>query len=485
MKIWRLLFDPRGTISRVQFALTALILVALKIAGDFAIAQLLFHRTWNLHEYFFSHLTFLFDNSPGIWKLDAALLLWAAPFAWMGLSLLAKRLRSAKAPIPLVILFFVPVAKFFLFALLCVLPDALYNGRSQPLTRLHRWVPESALASATLAVVCSILVGVGFALLATQQMRDYSTWLFLGLPFLMGFLAAWIHGLARPRKLWQSLGVAYLALAITGAILLSIAVEGIVCLVMAAPIALCEATVGGWIAHSIRRTSWPNASGTSTVAAACLALPLLIALESLTTIWPTEFAVTSELSINAPPEIVWRHVISFHELPPPKEWIFRLGVSYPQRAEIDGKGAGALRHCIFSTGEFLEPITNWDEPNSLCFDVVAQPDPLSELSPYRNLRPPHLQGYFKSHRGAFHLYPTNRGTLLLGTTWYSNRMEPQFYWKLWSDALIHRIHIRVLEQIKREAEAKMGVLTPSHNQEIVHSSPNEISHLQKHRPDGQ
>src|SRR5207244_10954230 len=91
----------------------------------------------------------------------------------------------------------------------------------------------------------------------------------------------------------------------------------------------------------------------------------------------------------------------------------------------------------------------------LAFDVVAQPDPLSEFSPYRNLRPPHLDGYFDSHRGEFRLYRTSRGTLLSGTTWYSNRMEPQVYWKLWSDVLIHRIHMRVLEQIKREAEAEI------------------------------
>ena len=375
----------------------------------------------------------------------------------MGLSLLANRLRSARAPIPLVILFFVPIAKFLLFAVLCVLPERPPGGSQQgPPPRLRKWAPESPLASATLAVFCATVVGVGFAVLATQRLRDYSAWLFLGLPFLMGFLAAWIHGLARPRKLRESLTAAYLTLAITGAILLSIAVEGIVCLQMAAPIALCEATGGAWIAHSIHRSSWPNGDAISPPAVACLTLPLLILVESLTSVSQNEFEVTSELSINAPPEVVWRHVISFHELPPPREWMFGLGVAYPQRAEIDGKGVGALRHCIFSTGEFTEPITVWDEPSRLGFNVTAQPDPLSELSPYRNLRPAHLDGYFDSHRGEFRLIRMNNCTMLIGTTWYSNRMEPQTYWKIWSDALIHRIHVCVLEQIKREAEAEVA-----------------------------
>jgi uncharacterized membrane protein YhaH (DUF805 family) len=453
MKIWRLLFDPRGVISRVQFAVTAAALVAIKIAGDFAIAHLVFHRTWPLREYLFSHLAFLFDNTPGIWKFDAALLLWAAPFAWIGLSLLTKRLRSARMPIALLILFFVPIAKFFLFAVLCVLSDRSDNsGRQQSPPRKQSWAPESQLAGATLAVACSTVVGAALTILATKEMRVYSTWLFLGLPFLMGFLAAWLHGLARPRKLRESLAAGYLTLAITAAILLSIAAEGIVCLAMAAPIAICEATAGAWIAHSICRTP-PNDGGSSPMAVACLTLPLLILIESLPSISPTEFAITSQVSINAPPEIVWRHVISFNDLPPPTEWIFRSGVAYPQRAEIDGSGVGALRHCIFSTGEFTEPIKVWDEPNRLSFDVIAQPDPLSELSPYRNLRTPHLHGYFNSHRGEFRLCRNEAGTVLFGTTWYSNRMEPQLYWKLWSDLLIHKIHVRVLEQIKREAEA--------------------------------
>ena len=456
MSFWRLLFDPRGLISRSAFVLTTIALVALKIAGDFALARSVFSRNWSLREYLFPHAAALFNHSPQVWKFNAALLLWTAPFAWMGLCLLTKRLRSARAPVSLVALFFVPIAKFFLFAVLCVLPEGKSGeGEEAIAPPMRKWAPESSLASACVAVLGATAVGVAFTVLATEEMRAYLSWLFLGLPFLMGFLAAWLHGLARPRKLHQSFLAAYLSLAITGAILLSIAIEGVVCLAMAAPIALCEATAGAWIAHLFHQSSWKSFSGTSSTIAACLTLPLLMSVEQQTNA-PMECAITSELWINATPETTWQHVISFHELPPPDEWIFRLGVAYPQRAEIDGRGVGALRHCIFSTGAFIEPITVWNEPNYLAFDVIAQPDPLSELSPYRNLRPPHLHGYFESHRGEFRLTKTRNGTLLRGTTWYSNRMEPEVYWKFWSDALIHTIHMRVLRQIKRETEAEIS-----------------------------
>lgn len=455
MNALRLLFDPRGTISRLTFAATAIGLTIVKITGDLILSRYVFHHGWDVREYFWPRIE-SFIRYTADQELTAALLLWTAPFAWIGLCLLAKRLRSARAPIPLVILFFVPIAKFFLFTVLCALPEREHDvARSERPRPRRRWAPESALASASVAVLCSTIVGVLFTVAATERLRMYAYWLFLALPFLMGFVAAWIHGLARPRSRRSSFATAYLSLAITGAILLSVGVEGAVCLAMAAPIAVCEATVGAWLAHVLHQTSWKNGGAGSSAIAACVTLPLLALIESQTVGSSTEFSVTSDVTIDASPEVVWGHVVSFQHLPPPHEWIFRAGIAYPERAIIDGGGVGALRHCIFSTGEFVEPITTWDEPTRLAFNVIAQPDPLTELSPYRNLRPPHLDGYFDSHRGEFRLVRTQSGTVLFGTTWYSNRMEPQRYWKLWSDLLIHKIHMRVLEQIKREAEAEL------------------------------
>jgi hypothetical protein len=45
---------------------------------------------------------------------------------------------------------------------------------------------------------------------------------------------------------------------------------------------------------------------------------------------------------------------------PPPVWIYGLGVAYPLRARIEGEGVGAVRHCEFTTGAFVEPITAWE-----------------------------------------------------------------------------------------------------------------------------
>src|SRR5262249_36560622 len=235
--------------------------------------------------------------------------------------------------------------------------------------------------------------------------------------------------------------------------LLVIAIEGVFCLLMAAPLAILLGIAGGLVGHALPSAA-PRQSA-SPLFSFALFFPLLSWVETRTVFPPQTCSVSSEVTIHASPEQVWPHVIDFAEIEPPNEWIFRAGIAYPIRAIIDGQGVGAIRHCIFSTGEFVEPITTWDKPNQLAFEVSAQPDPLKELSPYRHLRAVHLDGYFQSQRGEFHLSRQGENrTLLRGTTWYVNRIEPQFYWRIWSNFVIHRIHQRVLEHIQSEVETE-------------------------------
>jgi hypothetical protein len=156
--------------------------------------------------------------------------------------------------------------------------------------------------------------------------------------------------------------------------------------------------------------------------------------------------------IDAPPAKVWPHVVAFPPLPEPDDWFFQTGVAYPQRAEIRGTGVGAVRHCIFSTGTFVEPIEVWNPPSLLRFCVTEQPEPMREWSPY-HIHPAHLDQCLCSQRGQFLLEELPDGrTRLVGTTWYTNRMWPAAYWNLWSDYIIHRIHGRVLTHIQTLAE---------------------------------
>jgi hypothetical protein len=281
-------------------------------------------------------------------------------------------------------------------------------------------------------------------LLGVHANEQYGVALFLGVPFVAGFASTMIHGARERRELWESIVVSiFSALAMAGALLL-FAIEGVICILMAAPLAGSLAVTGGVLGHALQ----PSRCGGRHLRASgaiVLAMPLMLGAERLSDPAAPLLEVRSSIDIAAPPGLVWRHVVEFSELPPPEEWIFRVGVAYPIRAEIDGRGPGAVRHCIFSTGSFVEPIEVWD---------TACPPPLEEWTPYRAVHPPHLDGFLVSERGQFRLIPLpDGGTRLEGTTWYRHHMWPVAYWRAWSDEIIHRIHLRVLLHIRDLAEA--------------------------------
>ena len=243
------------------------------------------------------------------------------------------------------------------------------------------------------------------------------------------------------------------ASALAGVAIFVVAFEGAICIIMAAPIGFVLAFLGALVGYAIQSRPWLNDQAATLALAVLVTLPALMAAESANEPEPAVRAVHTEVIIDAPPTKVWPQVIAFPPLPEPDDWFFQTGVAYPQRAEIHGTGVGAVRHCIFSTGTFVEPIEVWDPPSLLHFRVSEQPEPMREWSPYQ-IHPAHLDHYLHSHKGQFLLEALPDGrTRLVGTTWYSNRMWPAAYWNLWSDYIIHRIHGRVLTHIQKLAEA--------------------------------
>ena len=213
---------------------------------------------------------------------------------------------------------------------------------------------------------------------------------------------------------------------------------------------LPAAAVGGLIGYFIASASQ---AGPSWMTIALLMPSAAIIEHALTQ--PVQYEVVSVVEVDATPSEVWDTVIAFPKIDTPPDWLFRLGVAWPVSARIEGQGVGAVRYCQFSTGDFVEPITTWQPPNHLAFSVEEQPCPLTELSPYENIHPPHLDGFMRSHQGEFRLIELPGGrTRLEGHTWYSVDMYPQMYWKIWTDSIIHSIHHRVLGHIKNVVEAE-------------------------------
>ena len=450
-----------GRIGRATYATVGVAAFAAKFFIDRVVVTRIFHRPWSLLNYWrpFGEISgvhaLTFEN-----RLFAGVMLFiAAPFIWLGLAMTVKRLRDAGEPTWVAALFFAPVANLLFFLVLILKPSAKEAGRAEgapwPGPRfLDSWVPETRAGSALVSIAVTAVIGLAFTLLGTQVVATYGWGLFVGLPFCLGLFAVLMHSYREPRSYSECVLMAVLPVFLLGAILLLVAVEGAICILMAAPIALAMALLGGSLGFVIQAAHWGRRNAPAILSMAVLLTPGFYGVEHFTRPQAGVFEVKSTIEIGAPPAKVWRKVVAFTEIPPPQEMLFRAGIAYPIRAEITGHGAGAVRHCVFSTGPFIEPIVVWDEPRLLRFSVTANPAPLSELTPYGHIEPKHLHGYFESHQGQFLLTELPGGhTRVEGTTWYSHSMWPETYWHCWSDYVIHRIHMRVLEHIRAEAEA--------------------------------
>jgi len=447
----------RGTVGRAKYAALGISLFAIKHLIDRVIAL--------SFGYHFAILGYWVETEDGIQNISQTkaafflcLLLVALPFIWIGVVLTLRRLRDVGLPLWLVVFFFVPFANLLFFLILSFLPSSagVAHGTAPAgffQRTLSRIVPISNIGSAAVGVLVTAFLGVVFTVLSVNVLGQYGWGLFVGMPFFLGLNSVLIYGFHESRSIAKCLSVAVLSMLLVAAAIFVFAFEGLICLLMAAPPAIVLALFGGATGYFVQRRYSFRSEAFQAFSLVIVLCPAVIVSEKAFSSEAPVRIVRTQIVIDAPPGTVWQHVISFRELRPPQERLFTTGVAYPIRAQIDGAGVGATRHCVFSTGEFVEPITVWEEPTLLKFDVTSQPPVMKEWSILDGLQTPHLEDYLVSKQGQFLLMPVAGGrTRLEGTTWYVNRMWPGRYWQLWSDFIIHRIHYRVLTHVKELSE---------------------------------
>lgn len=471
---------PRGqTIRPLPYLLTGVGLSCVKMAIDLAIAERIFQRPWALRRYVFPGEVLNLDTLT-VDDRNFALAMTAAalPFVIIGVTLTVRRLRDAGKPLWPVVLFFLPLP-FNVISLLVIaalpskpfdvasalqdLPgeaaepkkgDVLVIGPEPPVMALGAMLPENDFLCGLASIVITLPITALFGFLSINLLDTYGWGLFIGLPFAMPMLSVIIFGLRKPRGPAACLLMGWGWIALAFLMMVVFAFEGIVCLILLLPLAIPIVTLGAVVGYYIALIPWSSRS----LGPLLLILGIVPTLIGAEGVMPRErplFSVTTVTDVDAPPEVVWKHVVTVSELPPPDDWIFRTGIAYPVRATIDGHGPGAMRRCEFSTGAFEEPIEVWDEPHRLAFSVISSPPPMKEWSPFVDIHPPHLDNYLVSRRGEFRLTSLGPGrTRLEGTTWYHHSMWPAAYWKIWSDGIIRRIHGQVLKHVKRQAEAE-------------------------------
>ncbi len=323
---------------------------------------------------------------------------------------------------------------------------------------------RAGLATIGIAILSYIIISR-----ANSEILGWSSVL-LG-PFLNGFffvLLYWYLGRRRdasrmlPRYVELGLGLPAILAGLQLLVLFVLLLEGIICLLMAAPFYLFFTVIGASLAYALLRALQPRHSGRPVLW--CLALVLVLPgsgqyLENRWVRQAEPARVSTEIIINAPPETVFRHVGGFSPIPagqPPRhlaEGWFLLGLPAPQVSTLACQGPQCHRTCEFNQNIVLnERVTDYQPPHRLAFDVLSVVGPQDRLT---GVDPHVMPGgvYFDNRHGRFDLTALPGGrTLLKGTTEYTVHSSINWYARLWADHLLHVIHRRVLEHVKTLAE---------------------------------
>jgi uncharacterized membrane protein YhaH (DUF805 family) len=380
---------------------------------------------------------------PDITLLLALLYLLIAAWALAALSF--RRAADADINESIAVLAIVPIIQIVVILALCVAPSRTVPEGAPTVAR------GSATEPAWTAVTLGLVVGIGLTLAAVAVgalvFGTYGFGMFMVTPFVIGGVTGYLAN--RKTDLGGSRTAALVATALGGAALVIVALEGIVCIVMAAPLGFGVALAGGALGRGIallnRRTPAQTLSGFAV-------LPLIFALES---VFPaaTSFDTYQTITVGAPPEVVWQSIVRMEPIDEPPALPFRLGVAYPRSGEFLGEGVGAMRRGEFSTGTALERVTEWIPNRKLAFVVLTDVPGMRELSPYEHVHAPHVVGYFNSKVTSFELVPrSDGGTDVIERTSHELKLEPVLYWLPLARWVVSQNNARVLAHIRRQAE---------------------------------
>ena len=371
------------------------------------------------------------------WRLLAILACVAA--AWVLLALAIRRARTVNCSSLVASLVIVPIIQ---------VPTILWLGFST----LEDYTPVAGnrvpIDVALKGLIAGLLLTLALVAASTLVFHAYGFGLFVASPFFVGCVTAYIGNRQADIGARATIRLVLGACFMGGVGLLAVAIEGIICLVLASPIIAIMAGVGGLIGRAIAL----KGPGAGRAAMSFVVLPLSFVVDLAL---PPNYSFESAESIEvaASSQQVWDAVVHMGPIPAPPPAPFRWGLAYPMSGTITGSGVGAIREGVFSTGVAYERVTEWQPGSKLSFIVLSDPPTMRELSPYKTVHAPHVNGYFRTRDARFTITPLANGhTRLSLATQHELDLSPAFYWSPMAKWAVHTNKVRVLAHFAQQAE---------------------------------
>jgi len=273
------------------------------------------------------------------------------------------------------------------------------------------------------------------------------------MPFAMGCVTVYFAESGEPRRVRTWIWLPWVPLLTAlGATMLTF-LEGMICVVMFAPLGLILSSLGGLLGGLAARLIRSNRTRNVTVACV-MALPLLTAPWEKHAFYRFELRdVENTIDIQASPGVIWRNIervpaIRSEELP--ATWSHRIGFPDPVEATLSHEGVGGVRNATFERGlAFLETVDTWEPEQRLGFTIAAQPVPPTTLDEHVRVGGP----YFDVLRGEYRLESLGNGRTRLHLS-SRHRVSTDFNWyaHLWTDGVMSDLQQRILQVIRTRCE---------------------------------
>ena len=300
--------------------------------------------------------------------------------------------------------------------------------------------------------LAGIAIIVGATALSAAALGSYGWGLFVGTPFVVGVTTGWIANRAAPLSSGDTIKLVLASASLGCVALITLALEGLICLVLVSPLGAAVAILGGYAGRGLALRGHGGGGPLASVAV----LPLLILAD--VALPPAAIVdVRQSIEIAARPDTVWRALIDDEAIAEPPGLVAWTGLAVPVRGRLLGHGVGATRLGEFSTGVAVERVTAWEEGRRLSFAVLSEPPIMVEMSPWDTVHAPHVSGYVTVRETTFRLAPLpGARTRLTVTAGQTLRIDPVLYWLPLARWATERNLARVLRDVGRRAERREG-----------------------------
>ena len=208
-------------IDRATYLKAGISMMLLKYAADAVLIGVFGGVIWTPVDYLLPMISFNAEKIAGFpLALNIALLVWALPFVWIGVSLSVRRAIDAGIFPGVVVTFFLPFLNYILMVALALAPSRAHEPKVE-LPPLPEREPGKGIGrGGTVGIFAGAVTGLVAIAAGVMTAKTYGVSIFLGSPFLIGLVSAFVASRMEDKTRGEAIRIGQLALVATGGALI-------------------------------------------------------------------------------------------------------------------------------------------------------------------------------------------------------------------------------------------------------------------------